>query len=310
MNKNVIQAFDISLICLCIIIVLLNGAVIAIVYHNKNIRSFTNGFVVSLALSDILTGGLFFPITIGDGSFVGLPYINCICLLLGVGNVCCVTYDRYMSISSPLTYATDIRKRFKLLVAVCWSVPILFALIPVIWSADGTTLAHKVYIYVLEICGVVIPFIFIFSVYCYIFRQVRKCNQKISREMTDKDSKRSRHKKLFAKLKVARVFVIVSILFLLSWVPILYVTTVNNLGRRDLIPDVLILLAFYALALGSIVNPVIYCFMKPDFKAAIRRIMLRRCEKAAFRASYSTRTATANVLLISNSNVNLDDSKM
>ncbi|XP_001635765.2 beta-1 adrenergic receptor [Nematostella vectensis] len=308
LSKEILQAFDVSLICLSVVIVLLNSAVIVLVILNNSIRSFTNGFVVSLALSDILTGGLFFPIAIGDGSFVGLPYINCICLLLGVGNVCCVTYDRYMSISSPLTYATDIRKRFKLLVAVCWSVPILFALIPVIWSADGTTLAHKVYIYVLEICGVVIPFIFIFSVYCYIFRQVRKCNQKLAMDLIDVETSRKRRKSLFSEAKVARVFITVSVLFLLSWIPILYITTMINIGREDLFPKWLLLVGFYALALGSMANPIIYCFLKPDFKALVNRLLFRKVRRA-FRASFNTRTATANVVLASSNN-SYDNTKL
>ncbi|EDO43744.1 predicted protein, partial [Nematostella vectensis] len=273
----------------------MNALVCYIVYKHRTMRNYTNCLVVSLACSDVIMAAvLFCQYLISFHSPTASNILYAIAMFSGIANLCAVTFDRHTAVTQPLRYLNLMSRYFRRIVVCVWIGSIVLSVLPVLWvgegSTDGTTLAHKVYIYVLEICGVVIPFIFIFSVYCYIFRQVRKCNQKISREMTDKDSKRSRHKKLFAELKVARVFVIVSILFLLSWVPILYVTTVNNLGRRDLIPDVLILLAFYALALGSIVNPVIYCFMKPDFKAAIRRIMLRRCEKAAFRASYSTRT--------------------
>jgi hypothetical protein len=304
MNEHEYLAFLITLSCLSVFIVATNTMVCLLVYLNKNIRSCTNGFVVSLAISDILMGAVFFPLHLAIPDFSGMGYMTSISLLLGVSNVCCVTYDRYLSISSPLTYTIDIQRRFKKMIIACWSVPILFSFLPLIWKSNPYCVAHKVYIFIMQICGVILPYIFVFAVYFYIFKQVQKCTTRLQTELSDQQTVRNKKKWLFFELKVARVFLTITTVFLLCWAPVLYLTTAITIGREDLIPQVLLVVAFYMLALESLVNPLIYCFLKPDIQSAIRRTLRKTWRREMTIKFHSKAVETAGIV-IGTSNTNL-----
>ncbi|XP_031575522.1 octopamine receptor beta-2R-like [Actinia tenebrosa] len=304
LNEQELKVFQATMSILCVLIVATNVLVCLLVYINKNIRSFTNGFVVSLAISDIMMGAIFFPVHLAVPDFSGIGYMTAISLLLGVSNVCCVTYDRYLSISSPLTYTMDIQQLFKRMIIACWSVPILFSLIPVIWDNNSYLIAHKVYIFILEIGGVIIPYAFVFAVYFYIFKQVQKCTNRLQTELSDQQTVQTKKKRLFFELKVARVFITIASVFLLCWAPLLYITTAVTLGRSDLVPEVLTVIAFYMLALESLINPLIYCFLKPDIQSAIRRT-IRKTWRRDVTIRFHSKAAESAGIIIGTSNTNL-----
>ncbi|XP_020909173.1 histamine H2 receptor [Exaiptasia diaphana] len=292
-----------SLSCMSITIVATNAFVCAIVYLNKTVRTCTNCFVVSLAVSDIIMGAFFFPLHIAVPSFKGIGILTAVSLLVGVANVVCLTYDRYLSISSPLTYTMDIQHRFKKMIVLCWVVPILYAFIPLAWNTRTDNLAHVIYTFTMSICGVIIPYIFIFSVYFYIFKQVKKCSKRLQTELTDQRTVTNKKTHLFIELKVARVFIVIASIFLCCWAPVLYITTVENFRKPHLAPQAVHITAFYMLALESLVNPFIYCFLKPDIQSALRRTL-----KKTWRRDMTIRftsKAIDNGIVIGTSNTNL-----
>ena len=73
---------------LSVIIVVANCSVGALVCFNKTLRTYTNWLVLSLAVSDILTGGVLLPFI--PTSLV-TDYCIAIILLSGVANICAVT---------------------------------------------------------------------------------------------------------------------------------------------------------------------------------------------------------------------------
>ena len=56
------QEIPVSLGILSVIVVVANCSVCALVCFNKTLRTYTNWLVLSLAVSDILTGGVLLPI--------------------------------------------------------------------------------------------------------------------------------------------------------------------------------------------------------------------------------------------------------
>lgn len=304
LDAQIYMALVVSLSCLSVTIVATNAFVCVIVYLNKTIRTCTNGFVVSLAISDLIMGAFFFPLHLAAPSFAGLEYLTGISLLVGVANVVCVTYDRYLSISSPLTYTTDIQSRFKKMIVLCWLVPTIYALIPLIWMHNQKLIAHKIYTFIMEIFGVIIPYMFIFAVYFYIFKQVKKCSKRLQTELTDQRNTSNKKKHLFIELKVARVFITIASIFLLCWAPVLYITTAVNIGYGHLVPEVMHIVAFYMLALESIINPFIYCFLKPDIQSALRRT-LRKTWRREMTIRFNSKAVETNGIVIGTSNTNL-----
>lgn len=270
----------IPLSLLSIAIVVSNVAVCCLVCFNNKLRTFTNGFIVSLAISDILVGGILFPCyltnPVGTAEFTG--YLVSIILLSGVANLCTVTYDRYLALSHPLTYKYRISKIFVKAVAASWTIPIVYSLLPLIWNTDMTLKIHKIYLIGLQVIGVLIPYILIVIAYCRIYIKVRKSLQLRKRFSGSslKHSKQER-RRVSSEVKVAKVFCIVAASFILCWIPVVYITTAAGiLSKPDLIPEALGSVSFFTIAFSSLVNPLLYSFMKPDFNQLIKKFVSRK----------------------------------
>ena len=108
-----------------------NILVVLSVCTNRRLRTVTNFYVVSLALSDLCVALLVMPIGIvveitgtwGFGPIVCELWVSCDVLLCtaSILNLCCISLDRYFAITKPLVYATKRSKRLALaMIAVVW----------------------------------------------------------------------------------------------------------------------------------------------------------------------------------------------
>lgn len=264
---------------LSIAIVVSNVAVCCLVCFNNKLRTFTNGFIVSLAISDILVGGILFPCyltnPVGTAEFSG--YLVSIILLAGVANLCTVTYDRYLALSHPLTYKYRISKMFVKAIIASWTLPIIYSLLPLIWNTDMSLKIHKIYLIGLQVVGVGIPYVLIVMAYCRIYIKVRRSFQ-LRKRFSGSTLKQSRQerRKVSSEVKVAKVFFIVAASFILCWIPVVYITTALGIfNQPDIIPDALGIVSFFTIAISSLVNPLIYSFMKPDFNQLITKSLCK-----------------------------------
>ena len=266
---------SVSLGILSVIIVVANCSVCALVCFNKTLRTYTNWLVLSLAVSDILTGGVLLPILLIKPTSLLTDYFIAIILLSGAANICAVTYDRYVAIIKPLLYPCLAPKLFKRAIVVSWLIPTIYTVLPLAWDKNPTKTIHIVYLVSLELFGVVLPYIFVTFAYVRIFREVRH-SLSMRRDFESAREQRKERRCISSDTQVAKVFCIVSTAFLLSWLPILYLTTVNSiLVRPDLVPGVLVIISVFTVATSSLVNPLIYAFLKPDFKVVIRNFCLK-----------------------------------
>ena len=282
---------------LAVFIVALNVFVCLLVCLKPQLQtSVTNRFVVSLAVSDILTGAVLFPVYLVAPASLVTGYLVCIILLAGVANLCAVTYDRYVAVMKPLQYSYRIPQLFRRVLVACWTLPTVYSLLPLCWETDIHHPAHKVYIICLQLFGVVIPYVFISHMYYCIFRKIRGSSA-LKRRMSMTPGKRD-NTRASSEARVALVFFIISTAFILSWLPVIYITTVGVLSTRtDLLPTALLDMSFFTVALSSIVNPLTYSFMKPDFILAIRTIGSRRRNSDARCSSFLSAGKGRNVPL-------------
>ena len=255
---------------LSVMVVVTNVFVCALVCFNKTLRTYTNWLVLSLAVSDILTGGVLLPMVLIKPTSLVTDYFTALILLSVVANICAVTYDRYVAIIKPLLYPYLAPKLFKRTLVAVWLIPTIYSVLPLAWDTNLTKTMHIVYIVCLEFFGVVVPYILITFAYVQIFRQVRRSLTMRKNFESAREQRRER-RRVSSDAQVAKVFCIVSTAFLLSWLPILYSTTVYSVfNRPDLIPDALYTISLFAVATSSLVNPLICAFLKPDFRVAIR----------------------------------------
>lgn len=283
--------------CLSLLIVVTNSFVCLLVYLHVKLRSYTNGFVVSLAVSDILTGALLLPLYISVPEFNGTDYIVSAILLTGVANVCAVTLDRYLAIAKPFIYYAVMTRHFVKFIVGSWVLPMVISIIPLIWGSNPG-LAHTVYLFLLQGLGVVVPYIYVCIAYYLIFHEARHIVRRLRRESSlswrsheDKNKGRKNSNTVASEAKVAKMFALIAISFILSWMPVLYLTSVMSaVGDKPelvdkLSPVWLLDFSLFTVALGSMVNPVVYSFFKPDFRSIIKRMLRKQPQWSSLKHS-------------------------
>ena len=269
-------SYLVSLSTLSVLVVVINVFVCCLVCMNKALRTYTNWFIVSLALSDILTGGVFFPMILSKPSSLANGYLTCVIFLSSSCNLSSVTYVRYVAIMKPLRSRYLVPKMFKKAVVFSWLMPIIFSLLPLFWNTNYELQIHKVYIICAQVFGFVVPFVFIAVAYVRIFKEVRRSLALQKKFQVESPQELTNERRRLSKeIKIAKLFCIISANFLFCWLPVIYMTTAARVfSRFDIIPDFMPTVSLFTRAINSLVNPVIYAFLKPDFIMSIR-IFLR-----------------------------------
>lgn len=279
-------AVPVILVFFGVLIALENLLVILLVARYKSLRSYTNGFIVSLAVADCLFGSLIIPLHLGNASSVVNSYMLAIVLLANVTTLMAVTLDRYLVVLYPLKYQPFMQKYFYKVLIVSWLGPIVISLIPLFYSSDFNHDSHEGYIYCMVFVGIVIPYILILLAYVRIFHRVASQVKYLARQTpndADINEAKQEGKRVTAEAYVARIFVIIAIIFLVSWMPVVYMTFVNNIGRSDLIPPELMVISWFTLSLGSLLNAPIYAFAKKDFNTVIKKIICLKQRRVMMR---------------------------
>lgn len=262
---------------LAVLVIVANGAVCLLVCISRNLRTYTNGFIVSLAVSDILVGvTLFLQYALSIDTPVALNILYTTALVGSVANLSAVTFDRHLACTRPFNYANIIAKYFGTIVTCCWITAVTLAVLPLCWAdSHVAALALKIYQFCILILGIAAPYIWIFICYLRIFRQV--CNivkreKRIAKTVRGSLNANLTARRVSSEAKVAKVFVVVAVMFVLSWLPIIWTTLVYAVGKPQLLPEAMTVLSPFTLAFGSIINPILYSFMKPDFRTVCRKL--------------------------------------
>ena len=277
-----------------------NTLVCLLVYKVKSMRNYTNGFVVSLAISDILTGVSMFiqyNAELHVWSRAALNVLYAVVLFVGATNLCAVTYDRYLAILYPFSYTETISKVFKILVPAIWVFSVVVACLPLTWRGNTQLINTKIYICLVLILCIALPYILIVYANYKIFRLVRQCVRR-ERQLSIsshniKTEMKNGIRKVSSEAKVARVFAIASLMFVLSYFPTLFYTAAEALGHGEVVPRLLIDFSPFCVVFGSLVNPILYSFMKPDFRRALKKILTG--QRAHLNARRSQRSSTPSI---------------
>ena len=267
-------SYLVSLSTLSVLVVVFNVFVCCLVCMNKALRTYTNGFVVSLALSDILTGGVVIPMVLSKPSSLATAFLSSIVVFSSSCNLSSVTYARYVVVMKPLRSRYLVPKMFKKAVVSSWLMPIISSP-PLFWNTTFDLQIHKVYIICAQIFGFVVPFVFIAFAYVRMFKEVRRSLAPQKKFQVESPQERTNERRRLSKeIKIAKVFCIISAIFLFCWLPVVYMTTAQTVfSRSDIIPDFMPTVSLFTMAINSLVNPVIYAFLKPDFIIPIRIFM-------------------------------------
>lgn len=298
-------AVKIALVVIGVTTLVGNGTVIYLVAMRHRLRTKTNFMVMSLAISDFLVGIAIIP------SFLACMYVECDNLLsklfydaflfISVCNLCCITFDRFLSVTKPLRYHAKMTRRKVLwLVIVSWIVPGIVSIVPVAWlytdtSQERVAVDNKIFYTIQVVVFMLTPCVIMLVAYAVIFniawkqtRHIRRVLSSLSLSQTNAAASTTREAK--ATLKVFGTVVVV---FVFCWSLSAFRTIVTNYKLVDRLPIDLIMTSRLLLVANSAINPIIYSLWKKDFKKEIRRLF--RLNTHMVRPSFSFRSSQADV---------------
>ncbi|XP_041935429.1 opsin 4b [Alosa sapidissima] len=275
-----------------------NFLVIYAFCKSRGLRTPSNMFIINLAIADFLmcitqtptffVNSMHKRWVFGEKAcefyaFCGALFGICSMITLTV-----IAVDRYFVITRPLASIGKMsRKRSLLILAAAWIYSMLWSLPPFFgWSAyvpeglmtscswDYTTFTPSVRAYTMLLFTFVffIPLFIIMYCYFFIFRAIRNTNRavgKINGESTRDSVRRSNH--MQNEWKMAKVALIVILLYVISWSPYSCVALTAFAGYADkLTPYIHSVPAVIAKA-SAIHNPIIYAITHPKYRSALAK---------------------------------------
>ena len=281
----------VALSFMCLLIVAVNGLVILLIHKKKSLRTITNMFLTSLALSDLMSG------------LVGIPLLT-ICLVKDVIEVCVssaiyfrftaissvchvllIACDRYIFIVHYMKHHSLVTKRRAIVAIISvWLLSLASSLIQLSWYIfhdiavteykDVTEDHNKRY----SLSCIVLFFAVPLITMCYIYGSIFY----ISCKRIDSDrglsntfqrpSRSSRH-----EWRGRSVLLITMIIFTCCWLPFFVAMLDDYMNTSEQSPmplwaqRLLIFLGF----LPSVLNPILCTLAKIDFRRALKQTVFQ-----------------------------------
>ncbi|XP_043534643.1 melanopsin-A isoform X2 [Chiloscyllium plagiosum] len=304
-----------------------NFLVIYAFCRSKSLRSPSNTFIINLAISDFLMSitqaPIFFTTSLHKRWIFGEKgcelYAFCGALfgITSMITLVVIAADRYLVITRPLASIGMLSKKRAIyillgvwLYSLAWSLPPFFG-----WSAyvpeglmtsctwDYTTFTPSVRAYtMLLFCFVFfIPLGIIIYCYVFIFRAILATNRDVEKigGNTNKESRR-RFQRIKNEWKMAKIALIVILLYVISWSPYSTVALTAFAGYADVLTPYMNSVPAVIAKASAIHNPIIYAITHPKYRAAIVKYIpflgcLLRLSRKDYRLAssyFSTRQST------------------
>ncbi|XP_058246960.1 trace amine-associated receptor 1-like [Hemibagrus wyckioides] len=259
-----------------LITVIGNLLVIITVVHFRQLRTSTNYLILSLAVADLLVGGIVMPPSM-------IRSVET-CWYLGS------TFYRYYAVCHPLLYYSTITPTtIRFMIVVCWSISVsvgfgmIFLELNILGNeefyynnfvCEGACMVFqaKVGAVVFSMLCFYIPAVIMLCVYAKILltaqRQARAI-QSTNAQMKTVEEKGGMSK---SERKATKTLAIIVGVFLTSWVPFFICNCIDPFTGYSL-PPVVFDVAIWVAYFNSTCNPIVYAFFYSWFRQAFRVIL-------------------------------------
>ncbi|XP_005993445.3 histamine H2 receptor [Latimeria chalumnae] len=299
-----------------------NVVVCLAVGFDRKLRSLTNCFIVSLAITDLLLGLLVLPFSavkelssewyfgsIFCNIYISLDVMLCTASIL---NLFMISLDRYYAVTAPLRYAM-LATPFRVAVAMVfiWVVSLMLSFLPIHlgWNTLNSTVQNvdhetectfelnKVYVLVDALGTFYIPLVIMCITYYRIFKIAREQAKRINNLTCCNSIRQTTVKEHKATVTLA----IVMGAFIICWFPYFTVFTYEGIRGIRINPTSSSIVLWLGYT-NSTLNPILYAALNRDFRTAYQRLL--RCWRVGPINGMQSITPQCSLKLLSRSQEN------
>lgn len=277
---------------ICLLIVVENGLVIYLMYRRKALRTLTNMFLASLALSDLLSGLVGFPLLVlcvEWGIIRVCVFSTIVFRFTAISSVChvlVIACDRYIAIVHPLKHDFLVTKwRAITATSFVWLFSLAASVIQLSWyGLDEKALidyeeTENIDIKYTKAC-IVLFFAVPLLLMCYIYGHIFYISFK--RIQSDRQRSNALHQQpprsLLHEWRGRSVLLIMVVIFAGCWLPFFLAMLGDHMESSELflfpvwVERLLVVLNF----IPPLLNPLLCTLAKRDFRQALKEVLFRR----------------------------------
>lgn len=280
---SVMTGVFIGLSVLGVLIFAANGLVFLLVYKQRSLLRKTNYFLISLAVSDILSGLVGIPLVLVANSTFGktideipkaMDITNKFLAYSTILHLLTATIERYIKVLAPLHYRRLVtRKRILLVLAGIWMVSLTTPLIELTWSFEIEI--SKIYSLTLLFLFVVIPLLIMVFMTIHIFYLISQQKKRL-RTLSNRTAVNRQLQRKRAQRRATIVYSSMSFSFAVNWFPYFFFAHLADAGSDISIPTWTHILFLFMKFSSGLIDPLLYTFFKTDFQAALKSLMFPR----------------------------------
>ena len=276
-----------------------NIMIMLVTFKNARLKTRTGYFIASLALADFLNG-LFnftsgytksFAPAVGNKPLCGLyVFMQVFPFVASIASLTCMALDRYLAVCHPLKSSTLLSKsRSVYVIIISWTASFLITLPVFFWNKhyenEGCTLRHMENYYFLLVFQIVFWVCLLLKIIMYtrvvitLRHNLTKFKRLQERRLSESAGNDMHFDKrqLSNEIRVTILVCLVLIIFLVCWLPMIFIYNVYFTTGRDRLKTLAGSISFLAF-IHSGLNFFLY-LVSPEYRRSFRNTLCKCCKK-------------------------------
>lgn len=276
-----------ALYVLLSLLVIAGNTLVVVAFKKVRLRAAINLFFVSLAVSDLMVGAVSIPLWIYN---LSSPYFNScsdpnvsvtvfyrafdvFSAMASISNLVAISVERYLAICWPVQHRLSSFTRYYLMIFATWSYSVI---ITAVYSVNFNPTWKSYRGSLVFVAGFAVPLVVITVMYSSIHRNVVNMNAHWKRANAKTSALR---KNVQREKRTATTVVIVTVLFIVAWLPFFVVSMLWTFHRSSLLVGggFIRLMDFikWVHYSNSAVNPIVYTYRSEEIRRMLFKLPVR-----------------------------------